>query len=78
MQHEWTALDPRFNSRCAPTPYSFGVHWIVGRKPWRNLGNPGRSVSQGLWAIAWETLRLHEPETCAALEARGLVSARPG
>lgn len=78
MQHEWTALDPRFNSMRTDVPHSFGVHWIIGRKPWRNLGNPGRSVSQGLWAIAWETLRLHEPETCAALEARGLVSASPG
>lgn len=78
LQGEWTALDPRFNCMRIDVPRGFGIHWTIGRKPWWNLANPGRSVSQGLWTIAWETLRLHEPEICAALEARGLVSARPG
>ncbi len=77
LQHEWTALDPRFNCMRTDVPHSFGLHWIIGRKPWLNLANPGRSVSQALWSIAWETLRLHEPELCAAVEARGLVRASP-
>jgi hypothetical protein len=34
-------------------------------------------VSQALWSMAWETLRLHEPATCAALEARGALAAAP-
>lgn len=77
LQTRWIALDPRFNSMRIDVPHSFGVHWTIGRKPWCNLANPGRSVSQVLWSMAWETLRLHAPETCAALEARGLVSAKP-
>jgi len=78
MQREWVALDPRFNSMRTDVPHAFGIHWTVGRKPWRNLRNPGRSVSQGLWSMAWETLRLHEPEICAALEARGALGDAPG
>lgn len=77
FQNEWTAIDPRFNSMRTDLPHSFGVHWIIGRKPWLNLSNPGRSVSQALWSMAWETLRLHEPEMCADLEKRGLVRPRP-
>jgi lipopolysaccharide biosynthesis glycosyltransferase len=78
FQNAWTAVDPHFNSMRMDVPHCFGVHWIIGRKPWHNLANPGRSVSQALWSMAWETLRLHAPETCAALEARGLVSDKPG
>lgn len=77
LQREWVALDPRFNCMRIDVPHAFGVHWTIGRKPWRNLGNPGRSLSQGLWAIAWETLRLHAPDVCAALEARGAVGDAP-
>ncbi len=77
LQRSWIALDPRFNSMRIDIPHSFGVHWTIGRKPWCNLANPGGSVSQVLWAMAWETLRLHEPETCAALETRGMVSKEP-
>ncbi|MEB2286010.1 MAG: hypothetical protein B6D46_14795 [Polyangiaceae bacterium UTPRO1] len=78
LQDEWIALDPRFNSMRVDVPHAFGVHWTIGRKPWRNFGNPGRSVSQALWALAWETLRLHEPDLCAALEAQGAVGDAPG
>jgi alpha-N-acetylglucosamine transferase len=77
LQEQWTAIDPRFNCMRTDVPHSFGVHWTIGRKPWRNLANPGRSASQALWSMAWETLRLHEPELCAELERRGLVSATP-
>jgi hypothetical protein len=77
LQQSWIALDPRFNSMRTDVPHSFGVHWTIGRKPWGNLANPGRSVSQALWSMAWETLRLHEPAICAAVEARGLVSETP-
>ena len=58
-------------------PHSFGVHWTIGRKPWQNLGNPARSVSMVLWAMAWETLRLHHPEICADMEQRGFVRDKP-
>lgn len=77
FQDAWTAIDPRFNSMRTDLPHSFGVHWMIGRKPWENLGNPARSVSLALWAMAWETLRLHHPEICAELEQRGLVRERP-
>ena len=77
FQHEWTAIDPRFNSMRTDLPHSFGVHWTIGRKPWQNLGNPARSVSLTLWSMAWETLRLYEPDICAALEQRGLVRRKP-
>lgn len=77
LQGSWIALDPRFNSMRTDVPHSFGVHWTIGRKPWVNLANSGRSVSQALWSMAWETLRLHEPATCAAVEARGLVGQKP-
>ncbi len=77
LQDRWTAVDPRFNSMRMDVPHSFGVHWIIGRKPWCNMANPGRTVSQALWAMAWETLRLHEPEACSTLERRGLVSDAP-
>jgi Glycosyl transferase family 8 len=78
LQEEWTAIDPRFNSMRVDVPHSFGVHWMIGRKPWLNLGNPGRTASQTLWSMAWETLRLHHPEICADLEQRGLVREHPG
>jgi lipopolysaccharide biosynthesis glycosyltransferase len=77
LQERWTAIDPRFNCMRIDVPHSFGVHWVIGRKPWWNLANPGRTVSQALWTMAWETLRLHEPDVCATLERRGLVSATP-
>ncbi len=77
FQNAWTAIDPRFNSMRTDLPHSFGVHWTIGRKPWQNLGNPARSVSLALWSMAWETLRLHEPDICAALEQRGLVRRKP-
>jgi alpha-N-acetylglucosamine transferase len=77
FQDSWTAIDPRFNSMRMDVPHCFGVHWIIGRKPWLNLANPGRSVSQALWSMAWETLRLHAPETCADLERRGLLTEKP-
>ena len=77
FQDVWTAVDPRFNSMRTDIPHSFGVHWTIGRKPWENLGNPGRTVSQALWTMTWETLRLHEPEACAELERRGLVRDKP-
>ena len=77
FQNQWTAIDPRFNSMRTDVPHSFGVHWTIGRKPWHNLRNPARSVSLGLWAMAWETLRLYHPEICATAEQRGLVSDRP-
>ena len=50
-------------------PHSFGVHWTIGRKPWLNRRNPGRTASQALWSMAWETLRLHQPETCGGARA---------
>jgi len=34
-------------------------------------------VSLALWAMAWETLRLYQPEICADLEQRGLVRDKP-
>lgn len=77
MQDAWTAVDPRFNCMRTDVPHSFGIHWTIGRKPWHNHANPGRTVSQGLWIIAWETLRVHEPEMCADLETRGLVTGKP-
>jgi len=77
FQDAWTAIDPRFNSMRTDVPHSFGVHWTIGRKPWHNLGNPARSVSLALWAMAWETLRLHHPDICAELEQRGLVRNKP-
>lgn len=77
FQEKWTAIDPRFNSMRTDLPHSFGVHWTIGRKPWQNLRNPGRTMSQGLWSMAWETLRLHEPQICAELERRGLVRSKP-
>lgn len=77
LQRDWIALDPRFNCMRVDVPHAFGVHWTIGRKPWRNLGNPGRSLSQGLWSIAWETLRLHAPDVCAALESGGAVGDAP-
>ena len=77
LQDAWTAIDPRFNSMRTDLPHSFGVHWIIGRKPWHNQANPGRTVSQALWSMAWETLRLHSPAVCAELEQRGLVADRP-
>ncbi len=78
FQDGWTAIDPRFNSMRTDLPHSFGVHWTIGRKPWQNLGNPTRSVSLTLWAMAWETLRLHHPDICADAEQRGLVRDKPG
>lgn len=77
MQKDWTAVDPRFNCMRTDVPHSFGIHWMIGRKPWQNHANPGRTVSQGLWVIAWETLRLHHPEMCADLERHGLVTDKP-
>jgi alpha-N-acetylglucosamine transferase len=77
FQDAWTAVDPRFNSMRTDLPHSFGVHWTIGRKPWENRGNPGRTVSQALWSMTWETLRLHQPETCAELERRELVRDKP-
>jgi lipopolysaccharide biosynthesis glycosyltransferase len=77
FQDAWIAIDPRFNSMRMDVPHCFGVHWIIGRKPWRNLGNPARSVSQALWVMAWETLRLHAPDVCGELEARGLATDAP-
>src|SRR5262245_24357159 len=53
---------------------SFGPHWTIGRKPWKNLGAPTRSVSKALWVMAWETL---EPGICAAAERRDLVRDKP-
>ncbi|HVN40140.1 MAG TPA: glycosyltransferase [Myxococcota bacterium] len=77
FQDAWTAVDPRFNSMRTDVPHSFGVHWTIGRKPWENLGNPGRTVSEALWSMTWETLRLHYPEICAELERRELVRNKP-
>ncbi len=77
LQDAWTAIDPRFNSMRVDVTRSFGIHWIIGRKPWHNFGNPGRTVSQGLWTMTWETLRIHHPEICAEVEERGLVSQKP-
>jgi hypothetical protein len=51
--------------------------FTIGRKPWQNLGNPTRSVSHTLWAMAWETLRLHHPEFRTDLEQRGLARDKP-
>jgi alpha-N-acetylglucosamine transferase len=73
FQDSWTAIDPRFNSMRTDVPHSFGVHWMIGRKPWQHLRNPQRSVSLALWVMAWETLRLHHPDMCSELERRGLV-----
>ena len=78
FQDRWTAIDPRFNSMRTDIPHSFGVHWIIGRKPWLNLRNPARSVSLALWSMTWETLRLHHPDVCALAEERGLVRDKPG
>jgi len=77
LQDVWTAVDPRFNSMRTDLPHSLGVHWTIGRKPWHNLGNPARSVSLALWAMAWETPRLHHPDICAVVEQRGLVRNKP-
>jgi hypothetical protein len=77
FQDSWTAIDPRFNSMRTDIPHSFGIHWTIGRKPWENLRNPTRSASLALWAVAWETLRLHHPDVCARAEERGLVRDRP-
>ena len=77
FQDAWTAIDPRFNSMRTDLPHSFGVHWTIGRKPWHNLRNRARSASLVLWAMAWETLRLHHPEICADVEQRGLVRDKP-
>ena len=77
FQDTWTAIDPRFNSMRTDLPHSFGVHWTIGRKPWQNLRNPARSMSLALWAMAWETLRLHHPDICAEVERRGLVRDNP-
>ena len=77
FQDTWTAIDPRFNSMRTDLTHSFGLHWTIGRKPWQNLGNPARSVSLALWAMAWETLRLHHPDICAEVEQRGLVRDKP-
>jgi alpha-N-acetylglucosamine transferase len=77
FQDAWTAIDPRFNSMRTDIPHSFGIHWTIGRKPWENLRNPTRSASLALWAIAWETLRLHHPDVCARAEERGLVRDKP-
>jgi hypothetical protein len=30
-----------------------------------------------LWAMTWETLRLHHPDICALAEDRGLVRDKP-
>jgi hypothetical protein len=30
-----------------------------------------------LWAMAWETLRLHHPDICEDAERRGLVRDKP-
>lgn len=78
FQDAFTAIDPRFNSMRTDIPHSFGVHWTIGRKPWLNRSNPGRSASQTLWSMAWETLRLHHPDVCALAEERGLVRDKPG
>lgn len=77
FQDAWRAIDPRFNSMRTDLPHSFGVHWMIGRKPWLNRGNPGRTVSQALWSMAWETLRLHQPDICGEVEQRGLVRDKP-
>jgi alpha-N-acetylglucosamine transferase len=77
LQDVWTAIDPRFNSMRVDVPHSFGIHWVIGRKPWHNHGNPRHTVSQALWIMAWETLRLHHPDFCTDLEDRGLVTGRP-
>jgi alpha-N-acetylglucosamine transferase len=78
FQDAWTAIDPRFNSMRTDIPHSFGVHWTIGRKPWQNVRNRTRSASLALWAMAWETLRLHHPDLCARVEQRGLVRDAPG
>jgi lipopolysaccharide biosynthesis glycosyltransferase len=77
FQDAWTAVDPRFNSMRTDLVHSFGVHWTIGRKPWENRSNPGRTVSEALWLMVWETLRMHEPDVCAELERRGLVRDAP-
>ncbi len=77
FQNEWTAIDPRFNSMRTDIPHSFGVHWTIGRKPWQNLGNPARSASLALWAMAWGTLGLPHPDIGADAEQRGLVRSKP-
>jgi alpha-N-acetylglucosamine transferase len=77
FQDAWTAIDPRFNSMRTDLPHSFGVHWMIGRKPWLNRANPARTVSQALWLMTWETLRLQHPDICAEAEQRGLVRDRP-
>jgi len=58
-------------------PQSFGRHWMIRRKPWKNLGAPARSVSKALWVMAWETLRRRDPGICAAAEQRALVRDKP-
>ena len=77
MQEAWYALDPRYNSMRMDVLRSFGIHWTIGRKPWFNHGNPGATMSQALWILTWETLRVYHPEICANLEERGLVRDRP-
>jgi len=76
FQDTWHAIDPRFNSMRTDVPHSFGIHWMIGRKPWQNLGSWPGSASLVLWSMAWETLRLHHPDICAAVEHRGLVRKR--
>jgi len=34
-------------------------------------------ASLALWAMAWETLRLHHPDICIEVERRGLVRDTP-
>jgi lipopolysaccharide biosynthesis glycosyltransferase len=77
FQDRWIAIDPRFNSMRTDLAHSFGVHWTIGRKPWENRRNPGRTVSEALWLMVWETLRMHEPDVCAELERRELVRDAP-
>ena len=77
LQDIWTAVDPRFNSMRTDLPHSFGVHWTIGRKPWENRGNPGHTMSEALWSMTWETLRLYQPEACAEVERRGLIKDKP-
>jgi len=33
LQHQWIALDPRFNCMRIDVPHAFGVHRTIGRKP---------------------------------------------
>src|SRR5262245_13419418 len=52
------------------------THWTIGRRPWKDLGAPTRSVSRAPWVGACETLRLREPGICTAAEQRALVTER--